>query len=50
MWFVIADWGDEHDPVGRRRAATRFLVVTVIGSALMLVGFVILHARPARST
>jgi NADH-quinone oxidoreductase subunit M len=45
MWFVIADWGDEHDPVGRRRAATRFLVVTVIGSALMLIGFVILHAK-----
>ncbi len=43
MWFVIADWGDENDPVGRRRAATRFLVVTVIGSALMLIGFVILH-------
>ena len=45
MWFVIADWGDEHDPVGRRRAATRFLVVTVIGSALMLVGFLLLHAE-----
>jgi NADH-quinone oxidoreductase subunit M len=45
MWFVIAGWGDEHDPVGRRQAATRFLVVTVIGSALMLIGFVILHAN-----
>lgn len=43
MWFVIADWGDEHDPVGRRRAATRFLVVTVTGSALMLVAFLLLH-------
>lgn len=43
MWFVIADWGDERDPVGRRRAASRFLVVTVIGSALMLVGFLLLH-------
>ncbi len=43
MWFVIADWGDAHDPVGRRRAATRFLVVTVTGSALMLVAFLLLH-------
>jgi NADH-quinone oxidoreductase subunit M len=43
MWFVIADWGDERDPVGRRQAATRFLVVTVTGSALMLVAFLLLH-------
>ena len=39
MWFVIAWWGDPHDPEGRRRAATRFLLFTVAGSALMLVGF-----------
>jgi NADH-quinone oxidoreductase subunit M len=45
MWFVIADWGDEHDPVGRRRAASRFLVVTVTGSALVLVGFLLLHGE-----
>lgn len=45
MWFVIADWGDESDPVGRRRAATRFLVVTVVGSALMLVAFLLMHAE-----
>ncbi|MBA2559815.1 MAG: NADH-quinone oxidoreductase subunit M, partial [Propionibacteriales bacterium] len=37
-------WGDPHDPVGRRRAATRFLVVTVIGSALMLVAFLMLRS------
>ena len=41
MWFVIAWWGDPHDEPGRRRAATRFLLFTVLGSALMLVGFVI---------
>ncbi|MGH3424836.1 MAG: complex I subunit 4 family protein, partial [Nocardioidaceae bacterium] len=41
MWFVIARWGDPHDPDGRRRAATRFLLFTVLGSALMLVGFVV---------
>ncbi len=40
MWFVIAWWGDPHDPEGRRRAATRFLLFTVTGSALLLVGIV----------
>jgi NADH-quinone oxidoreductase subunit M len=45
MWFVIAWWGDPHDPEGRRRAATRFLLFTVAGSALMLVGFVGLGAH-----
>jgi NADH-quinone oxidoreductase subunit M len=44
MWFVIARWGDEHDPDGRVRAATRFLLFTVLGSALMLVGFVLVHS------
>ena len=44
MWFVINTWGDEHDPVGRRRAATRFLIFTVLGSALMLVGFLIVRS------
>lgn len=37
MWFVIAWWGAE----SRRRAATRFLLFTVTGSALLLVGIVI---------
>jgi NADH-quinone oxidoreductase subunit M len=41
---VIANWGDGPDPLGRRRAATRFLVVTVIGSALMLVSFLMLRS------
>lgn len=44
MWFVISSWGDAHDAVARRRAATRFLVFTVIGSALMLVGFLLVGA------
>jgi NADH-quinone oxidoreductase subunit M len=44
MWFVIARWGDPHDPVGRRVAATRFLLYTVVGSAFMLVGFVTVWA------
>ncbi|QNN51317.1 complex I subunit 4 family protein [Nocardioides mesophilus] len=45
MWFVIRQWGDPHDPAGRLRAATRFLVFTVLGSALMLVGFVLVRAE-----
>ncbi len=45
MWFVIDGWGDRHDEPGRRRAATRFLVFTVLGSALMLVGFMIVRSQ-----
>jgi NADH-quinone oxidoreductase subunit M len=44
MWFVIADWGDRHDPVGRRRAASTFLLLTVVGSAVMLAGFLLVYA------
>ncbi len=45
MWFVISTWGDARDAVSRRRAATRFLIFTVTGSALMLVGFLIVRAE-----
>jgi NADH-quinone oxidoreductase subunit M len=45
MWFVIADWGDPHDPAGRRRAATTFLLLTVIGSAVTLAGFLLVYAH-----
>lgn len=45
MWFVISAWGDAHDAVARRKAATRFLVFTVTGSALMLVGFLLVRAE-----
>lgn len=44
MWFVIAQEGDG-EPADRRRAATRFLVVTVVGSALVLVAFLVLRAE-----
>jgi NADH-quinone oxidoreductase subunit M len=44
MWFVISSWGNPHDRAGRVRAATRFLLFTVLGSALMLVGFMLVHA------
>ncbi|MFC5266249.1 NuoM family protein [Kribbella qitaiheensis] len=43
MWLVIDIWGDEHDPAGRRRAATTFVLMTVLGSALMLLGFLLVY-------
>ena len=45
MWFVIAWWGDPHDERGRRYAATRFLLFTVLGSTLMLAGFALVAVR-----
>lgn len=45
MWFVINRWGDARDDKGRQRAATRFLVFTVLGSALMLVGFMVVRGQ-----
>ncbi len=45
MWFVIAVWGDPHDPAGRRRAATTFLLYTLLGSGLMVLGFLFVHAN-----
>ncbi|WP_328990806.1 NADH-quinone oxidoreductase subunit M [Kribbella sp. NBC_01245] len=43
MWLVIDIWGDEHDPAGRRRAATTFVLMTVAGSAVMLLGFLLVY-------
>ncbi|MEV6410532.1 NADH-quinone oxidoreductase subunit M [Kribbella sp. NPDC051718] len=45
MWLVIDIWGDDHDPAGRRRAATTFVLMTVFGSALMLLGFLLVHRQ-----
>jgi NADH-quinone oxidoreductase subunit M len=48
MWFVIAKWGVSADGRGgaeARRAATRFLLFTVTGSALLLVGIVVIGLR-----
>jgi len=42
MWFVIARWGAGDEA---RAAATKFLLYTVTGSALMLVGFVVVALR-----
>jgi len=43
MWFVIARWGA--GGVDARRAATRFLLFTVTGSALLLVGIVVIGLK-----
>jgi NADH-quinone oxidoreductase subunit M len=45
MWFLIAWWGDPHDQPGRTTAATTFILYTLLGSALMLVGFLVVHAH-----
>ncbi|HEY9375986.1 MAG TPA: proton-conducting transporter membrane subunit, partial [Jiangellaceae bacterium] len=45
MWFLIAWWGDPHDQRGRTAAATTFILYTLLGSALMLVGFLVVHAH-----
>ena len=41
MWFVIAKWGCGTDPDESRRAATKFLLYSVVGSAVMFVGFIV---------
>lgn len=43
MWFVIARWGA--GGAEARRAATRFLLFTVTGSALLLVGIVVVGLK-----
>jgi NADH-quinone oxidoreductase subunit M len=42
MWFLIAVWGG----AGRRRSADKFILYTLLGSAVMLLGFLLvgLHA------
>jgi NADH-quinone oxidoreductase subunit M len=41
MWFVIAQWGDDKVPGGRVRAANVFILFTVLGSAVMLLGILL---------
>jgi NADH-quinone oxidoreductase subunit M len=49
MWAIIRWWGDPHDPAGRRDAATRFVLYTALGSAVMLAGLLVV-ALDAGST
>jgi NADH-quinone oxidoreductase subunit M len=41
MYFVIAIWGDE----GRQRAAYKFILYTLLGSAFILLGFLLVYSR-----
>ena len=41
MWFVIAQWGDDKIEGGRVRAANVFILYTLLGSALMLLGILL---------
>jgi NADH-quinone oxidoreductase subunit M len=45
MWFVIAWWGEPKDQPGRVAAATTFILYTLLGSAVMLIGFLVVGAR-----
>ncbi|MDQ1643127.1 MAG: NADH-quinone oxidoreductase subunit [Actinomycetota bacterium] len=45
MWFVIAQWGDDTVPGGRVRAANTFIIYTLLGSAVMLLGILLVRAK-----
>ena len=45
MWFVIAQWGDDSVPGGRRRAANVFILYTVLGSVVMLLGMLLVGVK-----
>ena len=42
MWFVIAVWGDGPRV---REAANTFILYTLLGSAIMVLGFLLVHAQ-----
>ena len=42
MWVLIHRFGDPHQPAERSRAAAMFILYTVLGSTLMLVGIIAL--------
>ena len=46
MWFLIAFWGSGQ----RRRAANTFIIYTVLGSVVMLVGFLIVIVQTGSSS
>jgi len=42
MWVLISRYGDSHDLAARRDASGRFVLYTVLGSTLMLIGILAL--------
>ena len=45
MWFLVAVWGDDSDLAARRDAANRFVLYTAGGSAVMLLGILLVALR-----
>ena len=45
MWFVIAQWGDNSVPGVRVAAANKFILFTLLGSAVMLLGILLVRAK-----
>ena len=45
MWFVIAQWGDDRVPGERVAAANKFILFTLLGSAVMLLGILLVRAK-----
>ena len=45
MWFVIAQWGDDRVPGVRVAAANKFILFTLLGSAVMLLGILLVRAK-----
>jgi NADH-quinone oxidoreductase subunit M len=45
MWFVIAQWGDDRVAGERVAAANKFILFTLLGSAVMLLGILLVRAK-----
>ena len=46
MYGLISHWGsDDPNGVTRQQSATKFILYTLLGSALMLLGFLVIHAK-----
>jgi NADH-quinone oxidoreductase subunit M len=45
MYCLISRWGTETPAGARSRAANKFILYTLLGSALMLLGFLLIHAK-----
>jgi NADH-quinone oxidoreductase subunit M len=45
MWFVIAQWGDDRVPGARVAAANTFILYTLLGSAVLLLGILLVRAE-----